>query len=159
MKNIAIYPGTFDPPTNGHIDLILRAGSFSDLIIVGLGINSGKAPLFSLEERIDMLKELTRDIPNVEVRSFEGLLVDFAEEVGAKVIIRGLRAISDFEYELQLALMNRRINKKIDTIFLMPDERNSYLNSTIVKEVCRLGGDISSFVDPLVAKFLKKKYK
>lgn len=159
MKKIAVYPGTFDPPTNGHIDLIARGRTFSDLLVVGVGINASKTALFSLEERVSMLNELTKDMANVKVQAFDGLLVDFAESVEAQVIIRGLRAISDFEFELQLALMNRRINKKIDTVFLMPDERNSYLNSTIVKEVSRLGGDVSSFIDPLVAGLLAEKYK
>ena len=159
MKKIAVYPGTFDPPTNGHVDLIDRGRTFSDLLVVGVGINASKAPLFSLEERVSMLNELTINMSNVKVQTFDGLLVDFAESVEAQVIIRGLRAISDFEFELQLALMNRRINKRIDTVFLMPDERNSYLNSTIVKEVSRLGGDVSSFIDPLVAELLAEKYK
>lgn len=159
MKNIAIYPGTFDPPTNGHIDLITRGCSFSNQLIVAVGINASKEPLFSIEERLQMLRELTKHLGNVEIKTFSGLLVDFASEINATLIIRGFRAISDFEFELQLALMNRRINKNIDTIFLMPDERNSFLNSTIVKEVARLGGDISTFVDPLVARHLIEKYK
>jgi pantetheine-phosphate adenylyltransferase len=156
--NIAVYPGTFDPPTNGHLDLIERALAFCDRLIVSVGINSAKAPLFSTEERVAMLSQLTKEYAAVEVLSFRGLLVNFAAEVDATLIIRGLRAVSDFEFELQLAMMNRRLQKNIDTVFLMPDERNSYLNSTIVREVARLGGDVSSFVDPTVAQALKDKY-
>lgn len=159
MKKIAVYPGTFDPVTNGHLDLIKRASYFVDELFVGIGVNASKATLFDLESRIKMLKTLTSEISNVEVVSFKGLLVDFADEVGAMVIIRGLRAVSDYEFELQLALMNRRLNSQVDTVFLMPDERYSYLNSTIVREVARLGGDVTSFVAPLVAEKLKEKFK
>jgi pantetheine-phosphate adenylyltransferase len=158
MNKIAIYPGTFDPPTLGHLDLIQRGGKIVDHLIVGIGINSTKKPLFNTEERIDLLKNITSHLDNVEIQSFSGLLMDYASSQGATIIIRGLRAISDFEFELQLAMINRRLNKTIDTIFLMPDERYSYLNSTIVKEVARLKGDISSFVSPVVAEKLIAKF-
>jgi pantetheine-phosphate adenylyltransferase len=158
MNKIAIYPGTFDPPTLGHLDLIQRGGKIVDHLIVGIGINSTKKPLFNTEERIDLLKNITSHLDNVEIQSFSGLLMDYASSLGATIIIRGLRAISDFEFELQLAMINRRLNKTIDTIFLMPDERYSYLNSTIVKEVARLKGDISSFVSPVVAEKLIAKF-
>jgi pantetheine-phosphate adenylyltransferase len=158
MNKIAIYPGTFDPPTLGHLDLIQRGGKIVDHLIVGIGINSTKKPLFNTEERIDLLKNITSHLDNVEIQSFSGLLMEYASSQGATIIIRGLRAISDFEFELQLAMINRRLNKTIDTIFLMPDERYSYLNSTIVKEVARLKGDISSFVSPVVAEKLIAKF-
>jgi pantetheine-phosphate adenylyltransferase len=158
MNKIAIYPGTFDPPTLGHLDLIQRGGKIVDHLIVGIGINSTKKPLFNTEERIELLKNITSHLDNVEIQSFSGLLMDYASSLGATIIIRGLRAISDFEFELQLAMINRRLNKTIDTIFLMPDERYSYLNSTIVKEVARLKGDISSFVSPVVAEKLIAKF-
>jgi len=159
-SRIAIYPGTFDPITNGHIDIIRRAATIFEKVIVTLAVNSGKAPLFSLDERLDFTRRSVVGIEGIEVMSFNGLVVDFAHEAGANVIIRGLRAISDFEYEFQIALMNRKLQPKVDTVFLMPDERYTYLSSSLVKEIARHRGKIDCFVpalvnDALIAKFAK----
>jgi pantetheine-phosphate adenylyltransferase len=159
QERIAIYPGTFDPLTLGHLDIIERASKLFDKIIITIASNSRKQPLFSLEERIRFIKDATRDISNVSVENFEGLLVDFAVTEHAVAIIRGLRAVSDFEYELQMALMNRRLNRDVTTVFLMPNEKYTYLNSTIVKEVARYGGNIENFVTPMVAEKLLEKLK
>ncbi len=162
MKNIteriAIYPGTFDPITNGHIDIIQRALILFDKVIICIAVNSSKCPLFSLDERIDLVNHVTRDNANVEVDSFDGLLINFARKHGATALIRGLRAISDFEYEFQMALMNRKLAKKIETVFLMPNEKYTYLNSTIIKEISRLGGDVSCFVPQYINKRMREKY-
>jgi len=155
----AIYPGTFDPPTNGHLDLIERSAKLFDVLIVAVGESMEKKPLFTLEERLDMLRELCAQYPNVEVAYFKGLLVNFAKQVGAKVIIRGLRAISDFEYEMQMALMNRKLAPNIETIFLMTSERWSFLSSSLVKEVALLGGCIKDLVPPVVENYLREKRK
>jgi pantetheine-phosphate adenylyltransferase len=157
----AIYPGTFDPITFGHLDILSRATKMFDAIIVTIAINPAKHPLFDLEERKDFIRQALRleeKLQNVIVEAFEGLLVNYAVEKGACAIIRGLRAVSDFEYELQMALMNRRLEDSISTVFMMPHEKYTYLNSTIVKEVARLGGDISNFVPEPVAKALIKKF-
>jgi len=159
QERIAIYPGTFDPLTLGHLDIIERASKLFDKIIITIASNSRKQPLFSLAERIRFIKDATRDILNVSVKHFEGLLVDFAGTEDAVAIIRGLRAVSDFEYELQMALMNRRLNRDVTTVFLMPNEKYTYLNSTIVKEVARYGGNIENFVTPMVAEKLLEKLK
>lgn len=163
MPVIAVYPGTFDPITNGHIDILLRSLKIFDHIVVGIGSNPKKASLFSLEERNSMIQEAIREIPNVSpnvsIEAFDGLLVDFAKRHHASVIIRGLRAVSDFEYEFQMALMNRKLDSDIETIFLMPSEEYSYLTSSIVKEVGSFGGDISSLVPKHVHDMLKKKFK
>ncbi len=159
--SLAVYPGTFDPITNGHIDLIKRALRIFDRLIVAIGENPAKKPLFSLEERLEMVKEAISAFPcrdRVEVTSFSGLLVEFAARKGAQVIVRGLRAVSDFEYEFQLALMNRRLNRKIDTIFLMPGFKWIFISSTIVKEAARFGGDISGLVPPNVEERLREKF-
>lgn len=161
LKKIAIYPGTFDPITNGHLDLIKRALQFFDKIIVAIGENPAKKPLFSVEERIFMVKEALKEAglnEKVEVESFSGLLVDFAKEKGASVIIRGLRAVSDFEYEMQLALMNRKLSNSIDTIFLMPSLRYIFLSSSIIKEAALFGGKIDDLVPKIVAQKLKEKF-
>ena len=142
----AVYPGTFDPVTYGHLDVILRASKLFDCVIVGVLHNSSKSPLFSVEERVNILKKATQDIPNVEVRSFSGLAVDFAKECQAHTIVRGLRAITDFEYELQMAQTNRIMDPEIDTIFLTTSLEYAYLSSSTVKEVALYGGDISKFV-------------
>lgn len=155
---VAVYPGTFDPITNGHIDIIKRAAPLFERVIVTLALNSDKNPLFSVEERMDALRQSTQDIANVETAQFSGLVVNFAVKVGASVIIRGLRAVSDFEYEFQIALMNRKQRPEIDTVFLMPDARYTYLSSSIVKEVASHGGDVERFVPPFVLKELKRKF-
>ncbi len=154
----AIYPGTFDPFTNGHLDIVQRATALFDKIIVTIAKNSSKDPLFTTEERIDMIRESTAYLQSVQVDSFEGLLVNYAKQKNASVVIRGLRMISDFEYEFQMALMNRKIADDIETVFLMPDERYTYLSSSIVREIAQLGGDCSPFVPLHIEKRLKEKY-
>jgi pantetheine-phosphate adenylyltransferase len=156
---IAIYPGTFDPITNGHLDIIERAVKMFETVVVTIARNSAKNPLFSDEERLDMIREATKGMKQVEVDSFEGLLVNYAKKREAAAVLRGLRAISDFEYEFQLALTNRKLNDNVETVFLMPSERYTYLNSTIVREIARLGGDVSDFVPPVVKKAFDKKFK
>lgn len=153
----AVYPGTFDPITNGHIDIIKRALNIFDKVIIAISVDSAKNPLFTVEERIKMISEAVKDIQGIEIDSFSGLLVDYAKKTNAIAIIRGLRAVSDFEYEFQMALMNRRLNENIETVFLMPNEKFTYLNSSIVREVVSLGGDISDFVPENVKNELKKK--
>ena len=158
MKNVlAIYPGSFDPVTNGHLDLIERGANIFDRLVVALLRNSEKDPLFSINERVDMLKEVTKPWANVEVDTFDGLLVQYARERKAQVILRGIRAISDYEYELQMALMNRKLEPHIETVFMMPAETYSYLSSRLVREIARLGGDIKSLVPPLVGERLRAK--
>jgi pantetheine-phosphate adenylyltransferase len=156
---IAIYPGTFDPITNGHLDIIERAIKVFDTVIVTIARNSSKNPLFSDKERLEMIREVVKGMKQVEVDSFEGLLVNYAKKRNATAVLRGLRAISDFEYEFQLALTNRKLNATIETVFLMPGERYTYLNSTIVREIARLSGDVSDFVPPIVKKAFDKKFK
>jgi pantetheine-phosphate adenylyltransferase len=158
-KKIAIYPGTFDPFTYGHLDIVERAIKIFDEIIVTIALNTKKQPLFTVEERIEFITDATRVIPHVKADCFEGLLVDFARTKNAVAIIRGLRAISDFEYEFQMALMNHRLEQDISTVFLMPNEKYTYLNSTIVKEVVEFGGNIYNLVTPLVALKLMEKFK
>jgi len=157
VSTTAIYPGTFDPITYGHIDLINRAATLFDKVIVAIAINPGKQPMFSLEERVKLTKQTVDELPNVEVCGFEGLLVNEALNMGANVIIRGLRAVSDFEYELQLATMNRRMQSKVETLFLTPAENLSFVSSSLVKEIAVLGGDVSEFVAPCVQAALKDK--
>jgi pantetheine-phosphate adenylyltransferase len=154
-----IYPGTFDPVTFGHIDLIKRAIELFDAVVVTVAINPGKAPLFSTEERVNMLKESLKEFKNVSIDSFDGLVVDHAKIVGASAILRGLRAVSDFEYEFQMALMNRKLANNIATVFLMPHEKFTYLNSTIIRNLAGLNSNVNDFVPPIVAKALKKKFK
>ena len=155
----AIYPGSFDPVTLGHIDVIRRASKLFDHLIIGVLNNRAKTPLFSVEERVKMLKEVTKDIPNVEVKSFAGLTVDFAKECGANAVVRGLRAITDFEYELQIAQLNRVMDTSIDTVFLTTSLEYAYLSSSMAKEVAMYGGDISEFLDPVIAKQVQEKYQ
>jgi len=155
----AIYPGTFDPITYGHLDIIERAVEIFDRVIVSLGRNPEKGPLFSLEERMEMVRESAVNISGVEVDTFTGLVVRHAQEIGAEALIRGLRAVSDFEYEFQMALVNRRLAPDIITVFLMPNERYTYLNSTIVREVASFGGDVGRFVPPCVEERLKKMFQ
>ncbi len=157
-KRTALYPGTFDPITNGHLDIIERAIPLFDKIIVLLALNSEKTPLFSEFERMEMINESISIFNNVEVMQFKGLVVEFAKKNNAITIIRGLRAISDFEYEFQIALMNRKLNPKIDTVYLMPDEKYTYLSSSIVREVAKHKGDVSCFVPPVVLKKILKRF-
>jgi pantetheine-phosphate adenylyltransferase len=152
-----IYPGTFDPITNGHIDVVDRCLALFDRVIVAVGTQTEKYPLFTVDERVKMIREVLKDRERVEVGSFDGLLVDYAKEQGASAVVRGLRAVSDFEYEFQMALMSRKLLPTLERIFLVPAEEHIYLSSSIVKEIGGLGGDISQFVPPLVAAKLKEK--
>jgi len=154
----AIYPGSFDPVTNGHLDVIERARKLFDEVIVAVAHNDEKQALFSLQERLDLLQETAAKIDKVQITQFDGLLVEFAAAQKATAVIRGLRAVSDFEFEFQMALMNRKLETSVETIFLMPKEEFTYLSSRLVKEIARLGGDVSSFVPPAVAKALGKKF-
>jgi len=154
----AIYPGSFDPITNGHLDVIERARKLFDEVVVAVAHNDEKQPLFSLKDRLDLLRETAGKIDNVRIAEFEGLLVEFARNEEAGIVIRGLRAISDFEFEFQMALMNRKLDSTVETIFLMPKEEYTYLSSRIVKEIARLGGDVSGFVPACVAKALSRKF-
>jgi pantetheine-phosphate adenylyltransferase len=158
-QKIAVYPGTFDPITFGHLDVLVRASELFKKLIVAVSESSSKKTLFSVDERIKMIRESIKNINNVEVTSFSGLMVNFALKHKASAVIRGLRAISDFEYEFQMALTNRKIAENITTIFLMPHEKYTYLNSTLVKEIARYRGDVKSFVPPAVIKKLKTKFK
>ncbi len=159
MERIVIYPGTFDPVTLGHLDVIQRAAGLFDKVVVSVLVNASKAPLFTKEERMEMIKEAVKDYKHVEVDEFDGLLVEYAKRKNAVAIIRGLRAISDFEYEFQMALMNRKISDGITTVFLMPHEKYTYLNSTIVRELARLHADVSEFVPKSVLSYLKEKFR
>lgn len=154
---LAIYPGTFDPVTNGHLDIVERAAMLFDQVIVAVTTNSAKNPMFSVAERLDMFREVTQHLSNVQIESFSGLLVEYAARRGASVLIRGLRAISDFEYESQMALINRKISHGMDTVFLTANEKYTYLNSTIVKEVARFGGDVTCFVPTTVNERIRQK--
>ncbi len=154
----AVYPGSFDPVTNGHCDVVWRGLDLFDTIIVAVAENGTKDPLFTIEERLEMLAETFKDKPNIEVDSFDGLLVDYAARRGADAILRGLRAVSDFEYEFQLALMNRKLNKKVLTVFLMTGLRWIFISSSIIKEAARFGGDTRDMVPAIVCKRLKKKF-
>jgi pantetheine-phosphate adenylyltransferase len=155
----AIYPGSFDPVTNGHLDVVERARKLFDEVIVAVAHNDEKQPLFTLQERLDLLRETFGKVDNVRIASFNGLLVDFAVKEQAGAVIRGLRAVSDFEFEFQMALMNRKLEGAVEAIFLMPKEEYTYLSSRIVKEIARLGGDVSKFVPAPVAKVLAAKLK
>ncbi len=154
---IAVYPGSFDPVTRGHEDLIRRSLAFADHVVVAVAVNVAKQPLFTIDERVALLGEAVRG-PGIEVRSFDGLLVNFARQVGAAVIVRGLRAVSDFEYEFQMAIMNRNLDPKIETVFLVPAFDLTYLSSSLVREVARFGGDVSQLVHPAVHRALKAKF-
>ena len=153
----AIYPGSFDPVTFGHLDMIRRSGQIADELIVGVLNNKAKTPLFSVEERVRILEEVTKDLPNVKVMAFDGLLVEFAKQIGAKVIVRGLRAITDFEYELQMSQTNHKLEPEIETMFLTTSLEYSFLSSTTVKEVAAFGGDITQFVPELVVDKIERK--
>lgn len=162
-ERLGLYPGTFDPITRGHLDIIQRATHVVDRLVVAVAVSDGKEPLFGLDERVQMVqdevKSLGADIARrIEVRSFSSLLVHFAQDVGAKIIVRGLRAVSDFEYEFQMTGMNQRLTSEIETVFLMASERYQFISSRFVKEICRLNGDISQFVSPAVERRVKARY-
>ncbi len=159
MKKIAVYPGTFDPITNGHIDLVKRGLVIFDRVIISVAPSSKKEPLFPVEERVEMIREATAGLGNVEVEVFEGLLVDHVLKAGANVVVRGLRAISDFEYELQMALMNRHLSSRVETVFMMPSEEYSYTSSTVIKEVAAFGGSVEGLVPESVLVRLNKLFK
>ena len=154
---LAIYPGSFDPLTNGHVDIILRGARMFDRILVAVLVNAGKQPMFEAIDRVNMVREVFREYPNVEVDTFGGLLVDYAREKRATVIVRGLRAVSDFEYEFQMALMNRHLEPALETVFMMPAEQYTYLSSRLIKEVVSLGGDVHGLVPPLVEARLRER--
>ena len=157
MPTVAIYPGTFDPLTNGHVDIIARGARLFDRIIIAMLVNAEKSPLFTMAERLEIARTVFKALPNVEVDSFDGLLVDYVERRGAQVIVRGLRAVSDFEFEFQMALMNRRLNDKIETVFMMPAEQYSYISSRLIKEVFSLGGRVHGLVPDMVEQRLRDK--
>ncbi len=159
-RRVGLYPGTFDPVTNGHLDIIRRAVKLVDHLVIGVAVNEGKGPMFSLDERVEMVQHEAnrlRGDATVEVKPFKSLLMQFAEEVGAKVIVRGLRAVSDFEYEFQMVGMNMRLNNQVETVFLMAEPMNQAIASKLVKEIARLGGDITQFTSPYVAERLLKR--
>jgi pantetheine-phosphate adenylyltransferase len=157
MSTLAVYPGSFDPLTNGHVDIILRGARLFDRIVVAILVNAEKAPLFSMQERVEIAREVFKDQRSVEVDTFGGLLVDYVEARKAQVIVRGLRAVSDFEFEFQMALMNRRLNSKIETVFMMPAEQYTYISSRLIKEVFALGGAVHGLVPDLVEHRLRQK--
>lgn len=159
MASIAVCPGSFDPITYGHLDIIRRGAKVFDMVYVVVLNNSSKNPLFTVEERISLIKEVTKEIPNVKVDDFSGLLIEYAKSVNANAIIRGLRAVSDFEYEMQITSMNRVLNEDIETFFIMTNNQYSFLSSSIVKEVAKYNGNISTLVPPIVEKELEKKFK
>jgi pantetheine-phosphate adenylyltransferase len=157
MFRRALYPGTFDPITNGHRDLVRRAAGIFDSVLVAIAANPSKTPMFTLEERVGMARSVLADIPNVEVAGYAGLTVDFMRQHELKVVVRGLRAVSDFEFEFQLANMQRHLLKDIETVFLTPQEQFTFISSTLIREIAVFGGNVSEFVDPLVAAELRKK--
>ena len=159
MNRHAVYPGTFDPITNGHQDLVRRAASIFDRVIVAIAVNPNKAPLFPLETRVELARRVLSELPNVDVAGYSGLTVEFARRQGASVVIRGLRAVSDFEFEFQLANMSRHLERDIETVFLTPQEQFTFISSTLVREIALLGGDVSEFVHPIVEAELKKRCK
>jgi len=157
MSITAVYPGTFDPITCGHFDLIERAARFYDRLVIAVADNRNKNTLFTLDERVALAEVVTADLPNVEVIGFSGLLVDFVQEIGGHVLLRGLRAVSDFEYEFQLASMNRKLAPDVETMFMTPAEQYAFISSSLVREISALGGDVSEFVHPVVGEALKRK--
>ncbi|HSS08197.1 MAG TPA: pantetheine-phosphate adenylyltransferase [Rhodanobacteraceae bacterium] len=154
----ALYPGTFDPITNGHYDLVRRAVDIFGRVLVAIAANPGKAPLFSVDERVELAREVLRDIPNVEVTGYSGLTVDFARQNGLRVVVRGLRAVSDFEFEFQLATMSRHLSNQVDYVFLTPAERFNFISSSLVREIASLGGNVSQFVHPVVETALQRAW-
>jgi pantetheine-phosphate adenylyltransferase len=159
MTHIAVYPGSFDPPTKGHEDLVRRSLALADHLIVAVAVNVGKQPLFSVQERLDMLRAAIGNDTRVSFQSFEGLLAEFAKKVRATIIVRGLRAVSDFEYEFQMALMNRQLHPSLETVFLVPAVDLTYLSSSLVREVARFGGDVTPMVHPVVATALARRFR
>jgi len=157
MKRNAVYPGTFDPITNGHVDLIQRAARVFDRLVVAIAANPNKAPMFTLEQRVDLARKVLTGYKNVEVTGFTGLTVEFAQKEGLHVILRGLRAVSDFEFEFQLANMNRHLAQDVETVFMTPQEPFTFISSTLIREIASLGGDVTQFVHPLVAAELKRR--
>jgi pantetheine-phosphate adenylyltransferase len=155
----AMYPGTFDPITNGHTDLVRRAAKLFDRVVIAIAANPGKTPLFTLEERIDMVRTVFADVKNVEITGYSGLTVDFARQHGLSVVIRGLRAVSDFDYEFQLATMSRHLSDEVDYVFLTPSEQFMFISSTLVREIAGLGGDVTKFVHPVVDEALRKAWQ
>jgi pantetheine-phosphate adenylyltransferase len=158
-KRSAVYPGTFDPITNGHQDLVRRAAGIFDRVVIGIAANPGKAPLFSLAERVSLAQQVLEDQRNVTVLGYVGLTVDFAREQGCGIVVRGLRAMSDFEFEFQLANMSRHLDRAVDYVFMTPQEQFTFISSTLVREIAQFGGDVSQFVHPTVAEALRKKRK
>ena len=156
MKRNALYPGTFDPITNGHHDLVRRASSIFDRVVIAIAVNPSKAPRFSLDKRVELARSVLADLPNVEVMGYSGLTVDFAKAQDLNVIIRGLRAVSDFEFEFQLANMTRHLDPQIETVFMTPQEQFTFISSTLVREIAALGGNVSEFVHPVVAEALRQ---
>jgi pantetheine-phosphate adenylyltransferase len=156
-KRSAVYPGTFDPITNGHQDLVRRAAGIFDRLVVGIAANAGKTPLFPLAERVDLAQKVLADLQNVTVLGYTGLTVDFAREQGCGIVVRGLRAVSDFEFEFQLATMSRHLAREVDYVFMTPQEQFTVISSTLVREIASYGGDVSQFVSPVVAEALKRK--
>ena len=154
----ALYPGTFDPITFGHIDIIERAGKIFDNLVIAVASNREKEPLFTIDERIDLIKKSLKDARNIEFTTFDGLTAEFAKSIGATAIVRGIRAVSDFEYEFQMALMNRKMQPDVETVFLTPNEKHSYISSSLVKDIARRGGDVSCFVPDVVKKTLAMKF-
>lgn len=159
MTRLAIYPGSFDPPTRGHEDLIRRSLSLCDRLVLAVATNLAKQPLFSVAERLELLRIVVGDEPRVEVRSFEGLLVDFARATGASMVVRGLRAVTDFDFEFQMALMNRTLEPTLETVFLVPPPDLTFLSSSLVREVSRYGGDVSGLVHPEIARALRRRWQ
>ena len=157
MATLAVYPGSFDPLTNGHVDIITRGGRLFDRIVVAILMNAEKAPLFTIAERVEIARAVFIDHPNIEVDTFEGLLVDYVERRKAQVIVRGLRAVSDFEFEFQMALMNQRLNGRIETVFMMPAEQYTYISSRLIKEIFTLGGRVHGLVPDMVEERLRRK--
>lgn len=158
MSTLAVFPGSFDPLTNGHVDIITRGARLFDRIVVAILVNQAKAPLFSMDERVEIARAVFAEVANVEIDTFNGLLVDYVERRGAQVIVRGLRAVSDFEYESQMALMNHRLNPRIETVFMTPAEQYTYISSRMIKEVCSLGGQVHGLVPDAVEARLREKF-
>ena len=158
MGSLAMYPGTFDPITNGHHDMVRRAAKVFEGVVVAIAANPGKTPLFSVDERVALARQVLVDVPNVEVMGYSGLTVEFAHQRGLGVVIRGLRAVSDFEFEFQLAAMNRHLGREVETMFLTPDERFTFISSSLVRQIVALGGDVSKFVHPAVEAELKRRF-